>query len=562
MEVNFTKKEIINALKEIDSDPDLQKIKEDSKYELEYEGKQYLPILVLSIAQELKDGSSFNLSNFGSNPEAPIDFFRNQGFDIIPKITNNKSDYKKWAKSNLKIKDSTKDQYLSSIEYLSKIVGYNIFEIDDREKITDLYEDLREKQTDKNEKYYDEQRPSYSLKGWYSASVKTYLEYLESKPIITLVSHTRITSFNTQVFTTSVTNCGLNFNTKFITRFISSLITKPFVILTGLAGSGKTKIAQSFIQWICSNKDQYILVAVGADWINREPLLGYPNGLNTNEYVTPDNGVLELMIRASKPENKHKPHFILLDEMNLSHVERYFADFLSVMESADTIKLYTGQPRKSSNGSEIPLEISWPANLFIIGTVNIDETTYMFSPKVLDRANVIEFRLDDTDLLNFLRNPKKADLSQLLAKGASMGHDFVNLANTTKTEPEVTLNNTLVEFFRALKPVGAEFGYRTAFEIHLLYTQLGVIDSTLSAEDKTDFAIVQKLLPKLHGSRSKIVKHLETLMKLCVKSSVAFNLDKLKEVRDEDIKYKVSFEKLKRMYDNALSNGFTSYAEA
>jgi 5-methylcytosine-specific restriction enzyme B len=72
--------------------------------------------------------------------------------------------------------------------------------------------------------------------------------------------------------------------------------------------------------------------------------------------------------------------------MNLSHVERYFADFLSVMESGDVIKLYSGTSRMSSDDKAIPQEITWPKNLFIIGTVNIDETTYMFSPKVLDRA--------------------------------------------------------------------------------------------------------------------------------------------------------------------------------
>ena len=71
------------------------------------------------------------------------------------------------------------------------------------------------------------------------------------------------------------------------TRFISSLTTKPFVILSGLSGSGKTKLAQSFAQWLCEDETQYALVPVGADWTNREPLLGYVNALNNSEYILP-----------------------------------------------------------------------------------------------------------------------------------------------------------------------------------------------------------------------------------------------------------------------------------
>ena len=71
--------------------------------------------------------------------------------------------------------------------------------------------------------------------------------------------------------------------------------------------------------------------------------------------------------------------------MNLSHVERYFADFLSALESGEKIPLH------KNIVSEIEQEMKLPNNLMVVGTVNVDETTYMFSPKVLDRANVIEF---------------------------------------------------------------------------------------------------------------------------------------------------------------------------
>ena len=113
---------------------------------------------------------------------------------------------------------------------------------------------------------------------------------------------------------------------------------------------------------------------VGADWTNREPLLGFPNALSEGEYTHPDNGVLKLIIEANK--NADRPYFLILDEMNLSHVERYFADFLSVMESNEEIPLYA----EGIVDNGVPSKLRVPANLFIIGTVNIDETTNMFSP--------------------------------------------------------------------------------------------------------------------------------------------------------------------------------------
>ncbi len=353
----------------------------------------------------------------------------------------------------------------------------------------------------------------------------------------------------------------LNFSSLLIHRFIASLTSKPFVLLTGLSGSGKTKIAQSFVKWICENESQYKIIPVGADWTNREPLLGYPNGLNAEEYITPDSGALNLIIEASKVENADKPYFLILDEMNLSHVERYFADFLSVMESDDKISLYSGSARKDLDGTEIPNEIFWSKNLFIIGTVNIDETTYMFSPKVLDRANTIEFRVDETNIKSFFDLPSKIDLSVLERKGASMAQSFLEISRDNEIERDDEYSDVLVKFFNELKKVGAEFGYRTAVEMLLLIKKLNMI-SEISKNESIDIAVMQKLLPKLHGSRSKISKVLDALILLCLKDGQTFSIAKSDEILSDNINYPIAFEKLVRMYKNALDNGFTSYAEA
>lgn len=399
-----------------------------------------------------------------------------------------------------------------------------------------------------------------------------YLKFLKELSNKTSINQIE---FNIDSFKKITKEAGLIFTSQLIQRFIASLCTKPFIICSGLSGSGKTKLAQAFAQWITSDESQYVIVPVGADWTNREPLLGYPNSLNKEEYVSPENGVLDLMVRAKQnienTEESTKPYFLILDEMNLSHVERYFADFLSTMESGDTIPLHKILPEPTKDLITIPQSLKLPKNLFIIGTVNIDETTYMFSPKVLDRANTIEFRLTEKDLEDFIASDIKLDMDLLKAQGVNMSDSFMSMAlketdkNLKPTETDLKL------FFSELKKSGAEFGYRTACEIGRLMFMLKELGE--SGDNLLDIAIMQKLLPKLHGSRNKLTKVLPILGGFCLTDNSKIKedyLDKfvsngLTEVElktDTNIKYKISFEKICRMYKNAIENGFASYAEA
>lgn len=408
---------------------------------------------------------------------------------------------------------------------------------------------------------------------------KYSIEYDEISQYYNLVlNHIQVVipqiAFDMDTFQLKTEEAGLIFSTQLIQRFVASLCTKPFVICSGLSGSGKTKLAQAFAQWITADKSQYAIIPVGADWTNREPLLGYPNALNKEEYVSPENGVLDLIIRAKQNiENREEPtipYFLILDEMNLSHVERYFADFLSTMESGDKIPLH-----KIENDSLlVPPSIKLPKNLFIVGTVNIDETTYMFSPKVLDRANTIEFRLTEKDLQDFIQSDKELNMDLLTSQGANMGESFMSMA-LLETDKNLKSNEAdLKLFFSELKKCGAEFGYRTASEIGRLMKMLELLGE--KDDNLLDIAIMQKLLPKLHGSRSKLNTALTTLAKFCIKDAVKdfegkdedfrktyfIPFDKLPADLLDKIKYKISFEKISRMHKNAIENGFTSYAEA
>jgi len=241
----------------------------------------------------------------------------------------------------------------------------------------------------------------------------------------------------------------------------------------------------------------------------------------------------------------------------MSHVERYFADFLSAMESIE------GEITLHPDGDEwtecdVPEKLKLPKNLFIIGTVNIDETTYMFSPKVLDRANVIEFRVSHDEMEKYFNDPKVLDMALLENQGASMGNSFLEGANNRVTVSK-DLTTKLLPFFKELQKIGAEFGYRTASEIGRFVAICTDMAKDEMNENKViDAAVMQKLLPKLHGSRNKIEKILVTLGKLCI-------IDSSEEPFSEattNIKYPLSHEKLKRMHIRVQSDGFTSFAEA
>ena len=355
-----------------------------------------------------------------------------------------------------------------------------------------------------------------------------------------------------------ISDTGLLYSDQLIKRFAFSLMSKRFLILSGLAGSGKTQLALAFASALIKDESQMCVVPVGADWTNREPLLGFPNALQENQYVKPESGVLDLLIEANKPENSSKPYFLILDEMNMSYVERYFADFLSAMESHKAIPLWKGE-------GDVPQSICLPSNLFIVGTINVDETTYMFSPKVLDRANVIEFKISPNEMDTFLGEMKPIDRDSINYKAQDMAESFVTIATSKELADDKEIKVTLGNFFKDLKSVNAEFGYRSATEIYRFISQAQKNDDTeekMNLKDILDCAIVQKLMPKLHGSRKKLDATLNALWKECFESDAQKETTLISRDKVTNAMYPLTADKILRMYDAAMANGFTSFSEA
>ena len=183
----------------------------------------------------------------------------------------------------------------------------------------------------------------------------------------------------------------------------------------------------------------------------------------------------------------------------------------------------------------VPETLDLPDNLFVIGTVNVDETTYMFSPKVLDRANVIEFRVGKTAARDYLATG--GGIGDIAAAPAGYAEAFLDLSRRARTKPRPDLDllrnpeppadakdalessRTAIEhLFLLMKERHLEFGFRPMAEI-LRYL---AVDYELTPDEAEwnwkpamDAQILQKILPKLHGSKRKIGSLLGALATYC-----------------------------------------------
>ncbi len=330
------------------------------------------------------------------------------------------------------------------------------------------------------------------------------------------------------------------------------------------------------------------VVAVRPDWTDHRGLLGSYNPLTRKYLTTP---FLRLLLRARleiiKAEGDQRepaPFFLILDEMNLARVEHYFADFLSAMESGEPLHLHDVPElaeieTDGGDGMAIPMQIRVPKNLFFLGTVNVDESTYMFSPKVLDRAFTIELNEVDLEgLAGAIERDGELLLDQwngLLPPAAKPAKDdwawLHALDDDTYSEQVVGIHTILARSNR-------HFGYRVATEV-ARFVRLAVEQS--SSEERTwvalDVAVLQKVLVKLHGTRQELGSLLDDLLLIALYGvDHDADIQELAEWRPapgagiiepvaEDADYEAflprSAAKLWRMRNKLKETGFTSWIE-
>ncbi|MFT6192055.1 McrB family protein [Polaribacter sp.] len=358
---------------------------------------------------------------------------------------------------------------------------------------------------------------------------------------------------------------GFYFNEGEITNFYLSLKTKPFVILAGISGTGKTQLPRLFAEAIGMSKDQVIQIPVRPDWTDASDLIGYTS-LQGNFISKP---LTEAIIKAK--EDISKPHFFILDEMNLARVEHYFADFLSIIETRFRTKtnevktdfLLLKNQLKDANNAFLYDDIYWPENLYLIGTVNMDETTYPFSRKVLDRANSIEMNTVELDWIS--KQKQKVDKLTNFTN-ANLKSEYIasiELTKTDKLQVEEALE-MLKKMNKILEISNLHFAYRVRDEI-IFYVLYAKKEQLLKPEAALDFQIMQKILPRVHGSSTRTQKVIIGLLNLFANEEIATSypdleyLEKNKKSILKKSNYPKSTEKLIFMLERFDENRFTSF---
>jgi 5-methylcytosine-specific restriction protein B len=429
------------------------------------------------------------------------------------------------------------------------------------------------------EEFYKDNFDSNKLRDHIAKSLDLCLNHLGGNQLMPM------TPDDKNNFVTALQKSGFVTQPGLPEAFLQSLIAKPFVILTGNSGTGKTKIAEMLSVWLHGDRsDCHELVAVGADWTDNRNVLGFVNHLRGNTPVYQSTHVLDLLMRARTFGSK--PFFLILDEMNLSHVERYFADFLSAMESSSSeLHLHTegGEteqlPTDPAGQAVVPRKLAIPANVFVIGTVNVDETTYMFSPKVLDRANVIEFRMPAGSVGTFMKAGKTGSLKMEYA-GDGVAERFLSLVREARADklPDPSDGDSMKQLAAALDSVfdimrdaRLEFGFRTINEIRRYLRvdcALTQAKSKWNWQNAFDAQLLQKILPKLSGSRRRLEDLLVRLAVFCESSKVTplgattpTNLQSVPIKRDEKPHFPFSYRKLCDMLDAVRRDQFVSFIQ-
>lgn len=308
----------------------------------------------------------------------------------------------------------------------------------------------------------------------------------------------------------ALAGAGIKFDTPLVEQLHAGLWAHPvrhFAVLSGISGSGKTQLALKYAlaltgceQTTATNYVRVIPVLPG--WYDPGPLLGYVNPLQETSYRSAP--FLELMLRAV--DDPTHPYVAVLDEMNLSHPEQYLAPLLSAMETHGWLDLH----QLGQDAISVPARVQYPANLAIIGTLNMDETTHGLSDKVLDRAYTLEFW--DIDVEGF-RGWSTAELP---------------------TELKERTRAVLTGLGKALSPARLHFGWRTIDDVvrHMEFMATG----SPTSGDTLDAVIYAKVLPKLRGdANSRFQNALQETRKVLGEHGLTRCERKVKEMQ-EDLK--------------------------
>ncbi|PKL77061.1 MAG: hypothetical protein CVV27_07135 [Candidatus Melainabacteria bacterium HGW-Melainabacteria-1] len=359
----------------------------------------------------------------------------------------------------------------------------------------------------------------------------------------------------------TIRQTGFHYEPWQIANFFTALKTKPFAILAGISGTGKSKLP-TLVGELTGAKVE--LIAVRPDWTDSSDVIGYQNLQDT--FV---KGQL-LQLAEQAQSNPERMHICILDEMNLARVEQYFAEVLSLIEDR---RLNEGGYRSHYPLTKHEPEIFFPANLLLVGTVNMDETTHGFSKKVLDRAFTLE--MSDIDLNQWRSSSPTRPEPTFWPTSfwQPIGLRLADLQALEATEEQLieTTVQLLNELNRFLRPAQLQVGYRVRDEICLYLLHARQLESCFETQqgqavNPLDLAILMKILPRIQGSSLAIREVLRNLLSWST-GSKQDDLDESVEQwkrsgRPQQVEtspYPRTAARLMMMNERYLSEGFTSY---
>lgn len=285
-------------------------------------------------------------------------------------------------------------------------------------------------------------------------------------------------------------------------NFHTAIKSGSLVILSGMSGIGKSKLVEIYAKTLkIYNTLQCKMISVKPNWNDDSDLIGFLDSIN-NIYRPASTGLVDTLIEASQDKNKDKVFLICFDEMNLSKVEYYFSEFLSVLEQ-DTpyrkLTLYNKNiENRVFNGNEYKSEIKIGKNVFFVGTINIDESTFHFSDKVLDRATVISSQCGDFHKWKEIMNSTESYES---VETQFLQGDFIkwiiNGNQVILEDRELDFLNKMNNCLKEINPT-IGIGYRVLYQINKYVAN--VPNNMMDRKKAIDFQVVQKILTKIRGS--------------------------------------------------------------
>lgn len=295
---------------------------------------------------------------------------------------------------------------------------------------------------------------------------------------------------------------GLLYSAAELVNFHTAMKTSGLVILTGLSGTGKSRLVRLYGQALGLADEQFSFIPVRPAWTDDSDLIGFLDQAHSL-YRPGESGLLRTLIQAAR--DPERLYLICLDEMNLARVEHYFSQLLSVLElplGERRLRLYPDElVGKLHNSLQYPPTVPLWDNLLFAGTVNLDESTYHFSDKVLDRANVIHLDVKQFDELLRLR---PGELEVCLEITTAAWRNFrVGTPGPALCEREIALLWQLHQEMQ-LSSAALGIGYRIVLQIGR-YLQNLPQSGVLSRADALDRQLLQRVFTKIRGPESQLL---------------------------------------------------------